>query len=132
MTFSSPHLGLEAAENKLVKMGIWYMIKFQKAALIEDMRGRNGNSCEKSYMKLLSEKKNLSWFNKMVIVCCKEDEFVPYCSSSLTESTKDSETRELMDNICENAKLIEKVDVWFDIDEQTGTLDKLTGRKSHI
>ena len=48
------------------------------------------------------------------------------------ESSKDSETGELLVNICQNAKLIEKVDVWFDIEGQTGTLDKWTGRKSHI
>lgn len=83
-------------------------------------------------MKILSEKKNLSWFKKVIIVGCKQDEFVPYCSSTISESTKDEETIELSKNIKDNAQKIEKVEVWFDIQDDTGTLDKLTGRRCHI
>jgi pimeloyl-ACP methyl ester carboxylesterase len=39
ITFSSPHLGLASSENSLVRMGIWFMVKFQKAAMIGDMNG---------------------------------------------------------------------------------------------
>ena len=49
------------------------MTKFQKAPMISDMRGRDKNTCEKSKMKLLSEKKSLSWFEKVVLVSCRQD-----------------------------------------------------------
>ena len=69
------------------------MVKFSKVPMISDMKGRKDDSCEKSYIKILSEKKNISWFRKVVLVSCREDEFVPYCSSTISESDKDEETR---------------------------------------
>jgi len=35
-------------------------------------------------------------------------------------------------NILKNANKIERVEVWFDNENKKGTLDKLTGRQSHI
>jgi hypothetical protein len=55
VSFSSPHLGTYSSENSLVKAGIWYMIKFTKAKVIEELNTcRDLKTANKSYMKKLS------------------------------------------------------------------------------
>lgn len=39
---------------------------------------------------------------------------------------------EMSENIRKYARNIERVEVWFDNEGKKGTLDKLTGRQSHI
>lgn len=63
ITFSSPHLGTYATNNNLVKFGIWYMTKFGKCAVLEQLHTcRDLKTSTKSYMKRLSEEESLGWF----------------------------------------------------------------------
>lgn len=55
VTFSSPHLGTFSSDNSLVRAGIWFMIKFNRAPALEQLHcGRDMNTCSKSYIKMLS------------------------------------------------------------------------------
>lgn len=38
----------------------------------------------------------------------------------------------MCENIKKRIKKLERVEVWFDVDEEVGTLDKILGRKAHI
>jgi hypothetical protein len=38
----------------------------------------------------------------------------------------------MCDNIKKRIKKLERVEVWFDVADESGTLDKILGRKAHI
>ena len=65
-------------------------------------------------------------------VSSKEDCFVPYESSRLGEETLGVMTKSISMNLRSKIKRLERVDVWFDANHNTGTFDKIIGRRSHI
>lgn len=74
VTFSSPHLGTYSTDNTLVRLGIWYMTKFNKCKVLEQLHtSRDLKTSAKSDMKILSEQEYISWFKKIVLVSCEED-----------------------------------------------------------
>ena len=85
-----------------------------------------------SLLLRLSRCQGLSQFKKVVLVCSKNDGFVPYYSTVLDERNCDKqELRELCRNMTSQIRQIERVELVFDVGN-SGTLDKLTGRKGHI
>lgn len=82
ITYASPHLGISKSDNYLVGTGIWYLANVEK---IKNMRQLNCQPLDEddNLMKKLSSCDCLNWFNKIVLVSSKEDNFVPYYSSRL-------------------------------------------------
>lgn len=130
-TFSSPHLGISECDNNLVNIGVWYLIKVDKVKNLKELNFQSVKFGDSLLMKL-SQCEGLSQFRKVVLVCSKNDGFVPYYSTVLDErKCEKKEIRELCKNITSKFSHIERVEMVFDI-ENSGTLDKLTGRKGHI
>lgn len=74
ITLSSPHLGTFVSDNNLVRAGIWFMIKFNRATALQQIHtGKDMSNSSKSYLKMLSEDEGLSWFKKVILVSCMED-----------------------------------------------------------
>lgn len=62
----------------------------------------------------------------------KEDSFVPHYSSRVDPNIEDSWLREMAENILKRAKKVERMEVWFDVEHNIGTFDKILGRRAHI
>lgn len=57
---------------------------------------------------------------------------MPYSSSRVDGVECSSITKLMCENIKKRVKKLERVEVWFEQDEKTGTIDKILGRKAHI
>jgi pimeloyl-ACP methyl ester carboxylesterase len=131
ITFSSPHLGISECENSLVNLGVWYLIKVDKVKNLKELNFQSVSFNESTLMKL-SNCEALAQFKKVVLVCSKNDGFVPYYSTVLDErKCERTEIKDLCRNLTSRMKEIERVELCFEI-ENSGTLDKLTGRRGHI
>jgi hypothetical protein len=80
----------------------------------------------------LSQSDAICWFKKFVAVSSREDNFVPYESSRIEEGNLRDITRQICLNMKLRIKRLERVEVWFDVEHNVGTLDKITGRRAHI
>lgn len=113
-----------------MNLGVWYLIKVDKVINLKELNFQSVKMHESLLMKL-SKCDYISYFRKVVLVCSKDDGFVPFYSTVLEESFCDREIRVLCENIKSNIRRMERVEVVFDV-AHAGTLDKLTGRKGHI
>ena len=130
ITFSSPHLGISQNDNSLVNLGVWFLIKMDKVANLKELNFQSVNPNDSSMMRL-AKCELLHLFKRVVVVCSRNDEFVPFYSTSLDRSACVGELADLCDRLKRNIRRLERVEVVFDI-KQAGTLDKLTGRRGHI
>ena len=72
----------------------------------------------------------------MVVVSSKDDNFVPYYSSRVDSNpgqyTGDERIMKMSENMLKRLKKIERMEVWFDVEHDINTFDKITGRRAHI
>lgn len=72
----------------------------------------------------------------MVVVSSKEDSFVPYYSSRIdacpSKFTNDERITKMSENILKKVKKLERIEVWFDVEHDINTFDKILGRRAHI
>lgn len=132
ITFASPHAGIRDTENPLVRTGIWFLTNFEKNKNLKQLNCEPNPENRLITMYTLSQCDALSWFKKFVAVSSREDNFVPYESSRIEEGNLKDITRQICLNLKERIKRLERVEVWFDVDHNVGTLDKITGRRAHI
>lgn len=81
-TFSSPHLGISEGENSLVNLGVWYLIKVDKVKNLKELNFQSVQFADSLLMRL-SRCPALAHFKRVVLVCSKNDGFVPYYSTVL-------------------------------------------------
>ena len=84
ITFSSPHLGISECDNNLVNLGVWYLIKVDKVKNLKELNFQSVKFNDSILMKL-SRCEGLGMFKKVVLVCSKDDGFVPFYSTVLDE-----------------------------------------------
>jgi pimeloyl-ACP methyl ester carboxylesterase len=82
VTFSSPHMGISECENSLINLGVWYLIKVDKVKNLKELNFQSVKFQESLLMRL-SRCEALAQFKKVVLVCSKNDGFVPYYSTVL-------------------------------------------------
>lgn len=57
----------------------------------------------------LSKQEEIGWFNKVVIVSCSEDEFVPHYSARIMGETKNEEINSMAYNIMSRIKSYDRI-----------------------
>lgn len=57
---------------------------------------------------------------------------MPYHSSRISEDIKDAGLAAMARKILSRVKRVERVEVWFDVDHDIKTFDKILGRRAHI
>jgi pimeloyl-ACP methyl ester carboxylesterase len=132
ISLASPHAGIRDTENPLVKTGIWFLTNFEKNRNLKQLNCEPSPDSHLISMYTLSQCDAISWFKKFVAVSSREDDFVPYQSSRIEEGNLRDITRQICLNLKLRIRRLERVEVWFDVDHNVGTLDKITGRRAHI
>lgn len=132
ISFASPHAGICDTENPLVKTGIWWLTNFQKNKNLKQLNCESNPQNQLITLYTLSQCEAISWFKKFIAVSSRQDNFVPYLSSRIEEGDLKDITRQICINLKERIRRLERVEVWFDVQHNVGTLDKITGRRAHI
>ena len=57
---------------------------------------------------------------------------MPYHSSRISDDIKNTTLDAMAKNILARVKKIERIEVWFDVDHDIKTFDKILGRRAHI
>jgi hypothetical protein len=81
-----------------VNLGVWYLITVDK---VKNMKELNFQSVklEDSLMMRLSTAPEISHFRRVIVVCSKDDGFVPLYSTILEESLCENEIAGICRNI---------------------------------
>mmetsp|Transcript_44972 Transcript_44972/g.104041 ORF Transcript_44972/g.104041 Transcript_44972/m.104041 type:complete len:739 (+) Transcript_44972:119-2335(+) len=138
MTFSTPHLGYFQQNISLFNTGLWVLKKWRKSPCLAQLSMTDAADPKEAFLYRLSKTKGFEFFQSVVLVSSKQDEYSPFASSRVEmdpswESLPDWKTyASMVKSLWEPVKKdrVCRMDVNFKIPEKN--LDTFIGRAAHI
>jgi len=138
MTFSTPHLGYFQQNISLFNTGLWVLKKWRKSPCLAQLSMTDAADPKEAFLYRLSKTKGFEFFQTVVLVSSKQDEYSPFASSRVEmdpswENLPEWKTyASMVKSLWEPVKKdrVCRMDVNFKIPEKN--LDTFIGRAAHI
>ncbi|EGR31239.1 zw18 protein, putative [Ichthyophthirius multifiliis] len=139
ITLSSPHLGFQFSQSKLIDAGLWVLKIVKKALSLKQLSMTDQTNIYDTFIYQLSCQNTISQFQHIILVSSPQDLYVPYYSARMQYVEKQEEDQnqqkislQMLNNIFKNVQVqrIHRIDVSFTILGKN--IDNYIGKTAHI
>ncbi|KAL4470949.1 hypothetical protein ABPG72_013536 [Tetrahymena utriculariae] len=88
VTFSTPHLGFLFSQSKMVDAGLWFMKAWNKSESLKQMTLVDKKNLRETFIYQLAKQTDLSKFKTIILFSSPQDQYVPYHSARMQQTTK--------------------------------------------
>jgi predicted alpha/beta hydrolase family esterase len=83
MTLCSPHLGYMYKSSKVFDTGMWFLKKWKKSIVLNQLGMTDSKNIEQTTIYLLSQQPGLEWFKHIILVSSFQDQYAPFDSARI-------------------------------------------------